>query len=103
MNINQNQLKNKGKRVGLFKGSPVMEFETKGGLFLLITKVDGKPKTLGAGAHPATAVHIAERDFPELDISELSKSEPLDIYTMRIEADKFTPLTRRLQYAERTV
>lgn len=103
MNITPQQLKNKGKKVGELNGSPVMEFETKGGLFLLMTKVDGKPKTLGAGGHPATAAHIAERDFPDLNITELSKSEGLDLYTLRVESEKYTTLTRRIQYAERGI
>lgn len=103
MNITPNQLKNKGKKVGFLNGQPVMEFETKGGLFLLMTKMEGKPKTLGAGGHPATAAHIAERDFPNLELTELSKSEALDPYVLRVETDKYTPLTRRLQYAERSL
>jgi hypothetical protein len=96
--ITPNQLKGKPKRVGELDGDPVMEVETKGGLFLLMTKKNGESKTLGTGSHPATAAHIAERDFPKLKLTELSKSEKLDPYTLRKEAEKFTPLTRRFQY-----
>lgn len=97
MEISLNQLAGKPKKVGELDGNPVMQVSTKGGLFLLMTKSNGKPKTLGVGSHPAVAAHIAERDFPSLKLTELSKSEALDPRTLRSEAAKFIPLTRRLQ------
>ena len=101
MDITLNQLKNKPKKIGEYEGSPVLQAETKGGLYILMTKSNGRPKTLGTGSHPAIARHIAERDFPEIKLTELSKSESLDPRTLREEAKRFTTLTRRFQSLER--
>lgn len=101
MDLTPNQLKGKPKQVGELHGNPVLQAETKGGLFILLTKANGKPKTLGTGSHPAVAMHIAERDNPELKLTELSKSESLDPYTLRKESERYLPLTRRFQAQER--
>lgn len=99
--ITPNQLKGKPKKVGELDGLPVMEVETKGGLFLLMMKTShGKPKTLGAGSHPGVAAHIAERDFPGLKLTALSKSEALDPQILRAEVSRCLPITRRLQSME---
>lgn len=100
MNITPEQLKGKPKKIGDLDGNPVMEVETKGGLFLVMTKANGKPKTLGVGSHPAVAAHIAERDFPGLKITELSKSEALEPQVLRAEVARSLPLTRRIQSLE---
>lgn len=101
MNITPDQLKGRPKKIGELDGNPVMEVETKGGLFLVMTKnAAGKPKTLGAGSHPGVAAHIAERDFPGLKITELSKSEALEPQILRAEVARCIPLTRRLQSLE---
>lgn len=101
MDIALNQLKGKPKKVGELNGSPVMQAETKGGLFLLMAKnAQGKPLTLGAGSHPAVAAHIAERDFPKVKLTELSKSELLEPQVLRAEVARYLPLTRRMQSLE---
>lgn len=100
MNVTPQQLKGRPKKIGDLEGDPVMEVETKGGLFILMTKSGGKPKTLGTGSHPAVARHIAERDFPAMKLTELSKSESLDPQLLRSEAHRYLPLTRRLQALE---
>lgn len=72
------QLKDKPRRIGDLKGDPVFQVETKGGLFLIMAKsMSGvsRPRTLGVGPHPATARHIAEKDFPDVTFTELAKSE----------------------------
>lgn len=100
MDIALNQLKEKPKKIGELDGSPVMQAETKGGLFLIMTKSGGKPRTLGAGSHPAVAAHIAERDFPKLKLTALAKSEQLEPQVLRHEVARFLPITRRLQSLE---
>ncbi|WNM70335.1 hypothetical protein [Myxococcus phage Mx1] len=99
MEVDAKQLKQKPKKIGEIKGDPVFEVETKGGLYFVMTKSGGKPRILGTGSHKATARHIAERDNPDLNISELSKSEALDPQTLRQEVAKFLPLTRQMQKA----
>jgi hypothetical protein len=101
MNITPNQLKAKPKKIGELDGAPVMQAETKGGLFLIMTKAGGQPKTLGAGSHPAVARHIAERDFPELKLTELMKNESLEPQVLRTETQRCLPITRRLQALEK--
>lgn len=101
-NITPNQIK-KTKKVGELDGQPVIEGETKGGLFFLMTKTaSGSTKTLGTGSHPAVAAHIAERDFPKLKLTELSKSESLDPYTLRKEVERFDPYTKFVRYVTDT-
>lgn len=101
MDITANQLKGKPKKVGELDGAPVMQAETKGGFFILMTKSDGKAKTLGTGSHPAVAWSIAERDFPRVKLSELSKSEQLEPTVLRNEVKKWTPVTRFAQSLEK--
>lgn len=92
------QLKGRPVTIGRLNGSPVYRVETKGGLHLVMTKSnDGKPKTLGAGSHPATAIHIAERDNPELKITELTKSESLDPAILSQQVQEYSWLTRKIQ------
>jgi hypothetical protein len=94
------QLKDKPKKIGDLKGEPVYQVETKGGLFVVMAKNStGRPRTLGVGPHPATARHIAERDNPDLSISELSKSEPLDLSILQQQVRECLWLTRRIQEA----
>jgi hypothetical protein len=101
MDITEKQLKGAPKKIGTLDGNPVLQIETKGGLFVVMTKSSaGKPRTLGTGSHPAVAQHIAERDNPAIKLTELSKSEALDPYTLRREATKYVPLTRKLQSLE---
>lgn len=95
--ITPDQIKGKPKKVGELGDAPVMQFETKGGLFMLMSKSGGKPRILGAGSHPGVAAHIAERDFPHLKLTELSKSEPLDPHELRREVAYWLPITRRMQ------
>jgi len=101
MNITPEQIKGKPKKVGDLEDRPVVQVETKGGLYLLMTKnAAGKPVTLGAGSHPVVAAHIAERDFPKLNLTELSKSEPLEPQVLRNELATWVPFTRRMQSLE---
>jgi hypothetical protein len=91
------QLKDKPRKIGDLKGEPVFQVETKGGLFLIMAKSTGRPRTLGVGPHPATARHIAEKDFPEVNFTELAKSEPPAPELFRAQIQESLWLTRKIQ------
>lgn len=66
------------RRIGSRKtGEPVVEILLKGGLHLITTLENGKPKTIGAGPHRAVARWMAEKNDPDITIEELSKSEEI--------------------------
>lgn len=97
--LDTKQLKDKPKKIGELKGDPVFQVETKGGLFLVMAKSAGKPRTLGVGPHPATARHIAEKDNPDLKLTELAKSEVLDLdpALLKAQVQECLWLTRKIQ------
>lgn len=97
VSLDTKQLKDKPRKIGDLKGDPVFQVETKGGLFLIMAKSTGRAKTLGAGPHPYTARHIAERDFPELNITELAKSEAPAPDLLRAQIQESLWLTRKIQ------
>lgn len=75
MNIELKHIASK-KRIGTRKtGEPVVEILLKGGLHLVTTLQNGKPKTIGAGPHRAVARWMAEKNDPDISIDELSKDE----------------------------
>lgn len=98
--LDTKQLKDKPRKVGDLKGEPVFQVETKGGLFLIMSKstsAGSRPKTLGVGPHPATARHIAEKDFPEVNFTELAKSEAPAPELLRAQIQESLWLTRKIQ------
>lgn len=66
------------KLVGKSGSADVHEVVTKGGLHLIVKRADGKSKILGTGPHRAIARHIASKNDPNLNITQLSKSDELD-------------------------
>ena len=78
MNIELKHIASK-RRIGTCKGQPVVEILLKGGLHLVTTLQDGKPKTIGAGPHRAVARWMAQKNEPECSIEELSKDEQVSI------------------------
>jgi hypothetical protein len=78
MNIQPHHVASK-KRIGTLHGQPVVEILLKGGLTLVTTLKDGKPKTIGAGPHRAVARWMAEKAEPDITMSELSKSEQVSL------------------------
>ena len=66
------------KQIGLYKGKPVIECATTGGFHLIVGIKDGQQHTFGCGSHRAIARHIARKREPELEITELSKSDDID-------------------------
>lgn len=79
MNIEPKHIASK-RRIGTRKsGEPVVEILLKGGLHLVTTLQDGKPKTIGAGPHRAVARWMAEKNDPDIHIEELSKDEQVSL------------------------
>lgn len=97
MNINISQLQMKPKRVGKLKDEDVYETVTKGGLVVLATGNGGKiNKVLGVGPHKAVARMIAEKKEPELQVTQLTKSQQGDlVYAAQI-APEYESLTDRM-------
>jgi hypothetical protein len=78
MIINQNQLDKKRpkKLIGSLKGAPVYQFVTKGGLVMVAVESElSGTVILGASPHQAISRYQAESTNPDLEITELSKSE----------------------------
>lgn len=79
MNIEPKHIASK-RRIGTTRdGEPVVEILLKGGLHLVTTLKDGKPKTIGAGPHRAVARWMAEKNCEGIHIEELSKDEQVSI------------------------
>jgi hypothetical protein len=98
MTLDAKQLAGKPIRIGDLKGDPVFQASTKGGLFLIMAKsTTGRARTLGVGPHPATARHIAEKDFPEVNFTELAKSEPPAPELFQAQIQESLWLTRKIQ------
>ncbi len=76
MNIKQVHIASK-RRVGSLHGQPVVEILLKGGLCLVTTLKNGKPCTIGAGPHVGVARWMAEKNEPDCQLTELSKSETI--------------------------
>lgn len=101
MLITKEQLAGKPKKVGEYRGLPVMENSTKGGLhFLFAVKSDGGMETLGMGSHPAIARYVAECEFPEVKITSLEKSEDLPRWIIEREAPAYVNLTMQMRELE---
>jgi hypothetical protein len=78
MNVSRDQFASRPQEIGTFKGQPVMEVALKGGLHLVFAvKKNGGTETLGTGSHRAVARFVAEKENPDLAITELTKSEDL--------------------------
>lgn len=77
LDIQPDDVKNR-RRIGTLGKHGVYHVTCKGGYNLIMTggQGDGIPKSgvLAAGPHPAVARFVAQKSFPELRITELSKS-----------------------------
>jgi hypothetical protein len=96
MKIPTNEIEFK-KAVGKVKGRVLWHVKTRGGLHLMA--LDGG-EVVGAASHRAVARHLAERQEPGLEWTELSKSEyySFDDYAFLIpEAIEITNRLRKAQ------
>lgn len=77
MEIADKHIKEK-RRIGTLHGEPCVEVLTKGGLWLVVCKKNGRAETLGTGPHRAVSRYIAQKLNPDMVITELSKSDHVD-------------------------
>lgn len=94
--ISQDQIAYK-KKIGKLGQAPVYEVGLIGGLHLILKAgKDGKTEPLGAGPHRAVARHIAMKRNPELELTELSKSDWVDLAHFQSLLPKYEFLTDHL-------
>jgi hypothetical protein len=81
------------KQVGKTKeGRPVWHVKLKGGLHLMVSN-----KILGAAPHRGIARHLASQFDPDVEWTELSKSDWLDPSTFQHLLPEYTRLTDQLR------
>lgn len=96
MNISAQNIASK-KQVGTLKGQPVIALKTTGGFNLIVVARDGSFDTLGTGSHPAISRHIAEKREPEIQWSELSKSDYLGYESFAFLLPQYEELTMAMR------
>jgi hypothetical protein len=78
MKITDKDLAGPPKKIGEYKGRPVMESATRGGFhFIYAINKSGETETLGTGSLSPIARFVAMKENPELVLSQLQKSEEL--------------------------
>jgi hypothetical protein len=92
MNIDKKQIKEAPKKIGILKGRDVFQCRLKGGLY--VTTSNGK--VLGAGSRAVIARHLAQKYEPDIEFTELSKSEHVDIEAYSMLLPKYEELTKEL-------
>ncbi len=101
MNVPEEQIVYK-KKIGKLNGDPVIEVATKGGLHLVVSVHGNKVTSLGAGPHKAVARHIAKKKAPDIQFTELSKSDEIEEYLFEWCLPKYEALTDALRAARET-
>ena len=100
MNITKEHIANK-RQVGTYKGNPVMEISTTGGLHLVVTMKGGSLETLGTGSHRAIARFIADKqaktDKNEIKWTSLSKSDHVPYECFAHLLPVYEELTQRMR------
>lgn len=96
MNIPESQIVLK-KKVGKSKTGDVTYLKTVGGLHLV---VNGRGTILGSGPHRAVARHLAQQFDPELQWTELSKSDHVDVAYFQHLLPEYEALTREFRTAQ---
>lgn len=101
MNISKEHIDYR-KQIGKIKksGAAAHEVRTTGGLYLVVVQDGNKLKTLGSGPHRGVARYIAEKNEPDLLITDLSKSDSLDPATMLRLLPIFYEITERIRALE---
>jgi hypothetical protein len=92
MNIDKEQIASK-RTVGTYKGKPVIELVTKGGLHMMVGQKDGKHEAFAAGPHSAVAKHIASKREPDIVFTELSKADYMEPYLYMAIVPEYERLT----------
>lgn len=66
------------KKVGKLGNDTILEIGLIGGLHLIAKSSGGRAEILGAGPHRAVARHIAKKRNPEIQFTELNKSDHIE-------------------------
>lgn len=77
MHLEPRQIASK-KIVGKRGNYPVWAIATIGGLHMVVGVNKGKAETLAVSSHPGLSKYMAKKRDPELEWTELSKSEDID-------------------------
>jgi hypothetical protein len=97
MQIDQKHLAYK-KQVGTLKGKPVFELATTGGLHVMVSGgAGGGFQVISSGPHPGVARYMAEKREPDIQLTELSKSEQIEPYLFLGILPEYEKLTDMLQ------
>jgi hypothetical protein len=96
MQIDQKHLARK-KQVGSLKGKPVFHLETTGGLSVYVSGAGGNFQVISSGPHPGVARYMAEKREPDIQLTELSKSEYVEPYLFLGILPEYEKLTDQLQ------
>jgi hypothetical protein len=93
--IPQNQIKDK-KRVGTLDGTPVVQMETVGGLYLWAVSKGQKTEILSCAPHPGVCKYLAQKKNPRLIVKELCKAEILEEASILSVLPRYEFITQRL-------
>lgn len=91
------------QKIGECEGEDVVQYRTKGGLFLVCMAKNNGVSVLGSGNHRAIARAIAKKRCESIVWTELSKSEHsnLDMFELMMpEAEAFTNKLRKINGEE---
>ena len=97
MNLEENQIDQKPRKVGEVKGKPVFHLRTKGGLHVMVMMKGASFETLATGPHVAVARHIAQKYEPEIVWSGLSKADHVNPESFALVLPKYEMLTDALR------
>lgn len=100
MLIPEDQVLNK-KVIGKLKDSKVLQINTIGGLSLVVLAKGVNGETLGVASHPAIARYIASKRSPDIEWTELSKSEVVDSVHFQHLLPKYEALTEQFRNASK--
>lgn len=88
------------KKVGKLGNASIMEIGLIGGLHLIAKATSsGRAEILGAGPHRAVARHIAKKRNPEIEFTELNKSDHIESMYFEDLLPKYEGVTDQLQTA----
>lgn len=88
------------RKVGTLKGKPVVELRTTGGLNLIAVAENGAPKVLGCGPHRAVSRYIAQKKEPDIQWTDLSKSDHVDFSSFEYILPQYEQLTEAFRAAQ---
>jgi hypothetical protein len=92
MQIPSSQISYK-KKVGKLNGNEVLEIGMKGGLHLIVVAKDGKAEIASCGPHRAVARYIAKKREPDIQFTDLNKSDDIELVHFQFCLDKYEALT----------